>query len=653
MTTDLNKLTVVELRAELKKHGLPQAGKKADLVERLSSAVENGASKDADKETFNQEQSADQQDVPSATSTPQAATEVSIEPAAADDAPSTDGPTSVDVTFPTGGSDAVPTNIEPSNDTVDTQLPSETIATTTITIEQENRAEESVPPVSEVINDAQSRKRRSRTPSVDESVRKRLRPGDPEPRQVDSQMDDVSHAPAQNGAPLGKDEFVELMQEPEERNQELGKPRDDRVQPTAELSDASYAQSKDTTMYDTNTRSDVEMEEKHEARFDAMKPQDIYQDYSAGRMVEDEQPAEADFGADDRPVVPAIHPATSALYIKNFMRPLRTADVKDHIIALATPPSKEPDPGVVVDFYLDPIRTHAFVNLNSVSAASRVRSALHDQVWPDERNRKALWVDFIPPEKVLDWVEIEEAEGGARGKMNRWEVVYEADVDGNMTATLEEGGADTARPPPRAAAPPTGPASTFVPTGPSQPISGIQGAPTGPRGRGGRLPPGLPLQGGLTPQEGFRATRALPSLPYKPASEEVVRRRIDNMRSFYTRDRYRDMGPVEDINRYTFENVDSFVDRGKEVFVGIRPPHRERQMRGGGGGRPGGPRRGGPPPPSFRPRGDRYMGGRDNGRGDSFAPRSRLDGAPLPTYEGRSERRGRNGGQGGYGGYGR
>ncbi len=163
------------------------------------------------------------------------------------------------------------------------------------------------------------------------------------------------------------------------------------------------------------------------------------------------------------------------------------------------------------------------------------------------------------------------------------------------------------------------------------------------------MPPGQPLQGGVTPQEGFKATRALPSLLYRPASEEVVRRRIDNMRSFYTKDRYRDLGPVEDINRYTFENGDSFVDRGKEVFVGIRPPHRERQMRGGGG-RPSGPRRGGPPPPpSFRPRGDRYMGGRDNGRGDGFAPRSRLDGAPLPTYEGRSDRRGRNG----FGGYGR
>ncbi|KAH8912256.1 hypothetical protein BR93DRAFT_69753 [Coniochaeta sp. PMI_546] len=651
MTTDLNKLTVVELRAELKKHGLPQAGKKADLVDRLSSAVENGPAEGTDKETPNQDQPAEQQDPSRAATTPEPAAEVSLEHVSADDGPSTDAPASVNVTFPTEGGDSLASNAEPSNNTVEAQLPAQPIATTTINISQESESRESMPAVTEVINDAQSRKRRSRTPSVDESVRKRLRPDDPEPRQVDSEMDDVSQTPGEPGAALGKDKTFQPEWESHELKQDPVGPKGDSAEPPAKLPDSLSSQTKDTARFDSNTGDDVEVEEKYEARpgLDT-PPRDSYQDYAAGRTVED-GPAEADFSADDRPVVPAIHPATSALYIKNFMRPLRTVDVKDHLIALATPPSKDPNPDVVVDFYLDPIRTHAFVKFNSISAASRVRSALHDQVWPDERNRKALWVDFIPPEKVLDWIDREEADGGGRGKMNRWEVVYEADADGNMTASLEEGGADTARPPPpRAAAPPTGPASTFVPTGPSQPTSGVQGAPTGPRGRGGRMPPGLPLQGGVTPQEGFKATRALPSLLYRPASDEVVRRRIDNMRSFYTKDKYRDMGPVEDINRYTFENVDSFVDRGKEVFVGIRPPHRERQMRGGGGGRPSGPRRGGPPPPSsFRPRGDRYMGGRDNGRGDSFAPRSRLDGAPLPTYEGRPDRRGRNG----YGGYGR
>jgi hypothetical protein len=634
MTADLNKLTVVELRAELKKHGLPQAGKKADLVERLSSAVENGSSEDANQEVANDERAVDEQDPPRATTpTTEPAAEVAQEHVAAQEESIPDAPEPVHVTVPTEGGEAAPTHDEPSNDGVDAPPPPEPVATTTINIPEEIVPGESAPAVSEVVNDVQNRKRRSRTPSVDESVRKRLRPDDPESRRIDLEMDVDSRAPDENGTSLAED----VTAEPKEESSEL---KAEPVQPVAVI---ASPQAKDTAQLDITTRDDMDMEEKHEDQSDYRKPpQDSTRDYSDERMQEDE-PAEADYGADDRPVVPAIHAATSALYIKNFMRPLRTADVKDHLIALATPPSQDPNPDVVIDFYLDPIRTHAFVSFDSISAASRVRSVLHDQVWPDERNRKALWVDFIPADKVLDWIEMEEAEGGGRGKLNRWEVVYEADADGNMTATLEEGGADATRPNTRPAAPPTGPASTFIPTGPSQPAGGIQGAPTGPRGRGGRMPPGYPLQGGVAPQEGFKATRALPSLLYKPQSEDIVRRRIDNMRSSYTKDRYRDMGPVEDINRYTFENVDSFVDRGKEVFVGIRPPHRERQMRAGGGGRPSGPRRGGPPPPSFRPRGDRYMGGRRNGGGDSFAPRSRLDGAPLPTYEGRSDRRGRYG----------
>ncbi|KAJ9161909.1 Apoptotic chromatin condensation inducer in the nucleus [Coniochaeta hoffmannii] len=624
MTADLNKLTVVELRAELKKHGLPQAGKKAELVERLSSAVETGSSEDANNETANDEQAVEAQDPPKKAATP------TPEPVTTQDEPIQDALEPVDITVPVKGAEAAPADREPSNETADASLPTEPaattameqVATTTINISEGNGSSESLPPVAEVINDVQSRKRRSRTPSVDESVRKRLRPDDPEPRRVDRQMD-----ANENGAAFGN--------EPKEALLEV------KDQPVEAGADLPY----DAERRDTNTMEDVRMEEKYESRPDYDKaPHDGTRDYPVERMQEDE-PAAADYGGDDRPVVPAIHPATSALYIKNLMRPLRPLDVKDHLIALATPPSQEPNPDVIVDFYLDHIRTHAFVSFNSVSAASRVRSALHDQVWPDERNRKALWVDFIPADKVVDWIEVEEAEGGGRGKMNRWEVVYEADADGNMTARLEEAGPDTARPNPRpAVAPPTGPTSTLIPTGPTQPAGGVQGAPTGPRGRGGRMPPGYPLQGGVTPQEGFKATRAVPTLLYKPQSEEVARRRIDNMRSHYTKDRHRDMGPVEDINRYTFENVDSFVDRGKEVFVGIRPPHRERQMRAGGGGRPSGPRRGGPPPPSFRPRGDRYIGGRSGGGGgDSFAPRSRLDGAPLPTYDGPSGRRGRFG----------
>ena len=46
------------------------------------------------------------------------------------------------------------------------------------------------------------------------------------------------------------------------------------------------------------------------------------------------------------------------------------------------------------------------------------------------------------------------------------------------------------------------------------------------------------------------------------------------MRSYYTKDRHRDLGREDEINRYTFQNEDSFVDRGKEFFIGIRPRRR-------------------------------------------------------------------------------
>jgi SAP domain-containing ribonucleoprotein len=638
MTADLNKLTVVELRAELKKHGLPQAGKKAELVERLSSAADNGSSNDTNGETTAEvEQSPQTQDAPEvATSTPAATVEASPVSAAVQDEQVPDAPASVAAAVPIEVNQVVPTADRPSNGIVDTPSHPEPVVTTTIQISEGSASSETAPPVAEIISDVQTRKRRSRTPSIDDSVRKRLRPDDPEPRRVDTDTDEAVQVSDDYRDPLDQEHTAEV------RNEPLGL---DGVQDAdAPMANIAVHAHRD----DTKDVDDVVMEDDYKDRSGhGTHPQDSVQTYDTERMQED-GPAEADYAADERPVVPAIHPATSALYIRNLMRPLRPADVKEHLIALATPPSQEPNPDVIVDFFLDHIRTHAFVILNSISAAARVRSALHDRVWPDERNRKALWVDFIPADKVREWIDTEEGEAGGRGQMNRWEVVYESDVDGNMTARLEEAGPDTARPAQRPAAPPTGPASSFIPTGPSQPASGVQGAPTGPRGRGGRMPPGYPLQGGVTPQEGAKTTRALPSLLYRPQSEDVARRRIDNMRSYYTKDMHRDMGPVEDINRYTFENVDAFVDRGKEVFVGIRPPHRERHMRGGAGGGPGrrpplgGPRRGGPPPPSFRPRGDRYIGGR-NGGGDGFGPRSRFDGAPLPTYDGPPARRGRFG----------
>jgi hypothetical protein len=303
----------------------------------------------------------------------------------------------------------------------------------------------------------------------------------------------------------------------------------------------------------------------------------------------------------ERDVAPALHPATSALYIKNFMRPLRPQDVKSYLIELATHPRDPLDADVVVEFFLDQIRTHGFVIFKTTAAASRVRTALHDSVWPNESNRKPLWVDFVPPEKVRDWIDTEQASGGPRSGV-RWEVIYDDGPDGVIEAHLEE--ATSGAGPQPVARPQAGTtmAMDSIPVGPR--ALRDPAIPTGPRpvrpgtGPGPRPPP-------INPGGASKRTSARPVIHYQPVSEDLARRRIENMRSYYTSKRDGDFG--REINRYSFENGTSFVDRGKEVFEGIRPPHRERggmgrerrerrggrRRRGGGGG--------------GRPRSDRYL----------------------------------------------
>ena len=139
---------------------------------------------------------------------------------------------------------------------------------------------------------------------------------------------------------------------------------------------------------------------------------------------------------------------------------------------------------------------------------------------------------------------------------------------------------------------------------------------------------------------------------WKPLSDDLAQRRVQNMRRYYNINaRITEDDKRSDINRYFFESGDAFVDRGKEIFAGIRPPHREREHRRmmreqrqqGGASRLLDPSRRDrnrlPAPQSFRPSGgDRYMGSanrRDSWRDvDSY---SRYDDR---RYNGRPERSG-------------
>lgn len=344
----------------------------------------------------------------------------------------------------------------------------------------------------------------------------------------------------------------------------------------------------------------------------------------------------------DRMISPAIHSATKALYIRNFMRPLNTVALKEYLARLATPPSSQTDLSIISEFHMDVIRTHAFVCFSNVSAASRVRSAIHDTTWPQEKNRQRLWADFIPADKVRDWIQEEKNTTGRRGSTGKnWEVAYEDDGYGSMVAVFREsdprniparqmtrgvnmgvgggmGGMERMGPPPpvsrnnmNANNIPLGPRS-YIPLDPnpyekrndmeSRRPSNFQDRPADTFSR----PAPSPVS-----NKDFMYTATTPRLFYQAVTKEVVNKRLENMDAI-TRQDYRPDEASKENNRYTFEDGDKFVDRGPEIFEGIRPPRGLMRPRGGErGGGGGGKYRG------ERPRRDvdRYATGGGGGRG--------------------------------------
>ncbi len=271
----------------------------------------------------------------------------------------------------------------------------------------------------------------------------------------------------------------------------------------------------------------------------------------------------------DRAVTPAIHPATSALYIGEMARPLQIGSFKDHLVALASPPGSAPDTEIITDFYLDPIRTHCLVGFTNTSAAARVRSGLHNRLWPDDRLRKPLWVDFVPQEKLKKWIEVESEASTTRGQPpKRWEVVYEEEKDG-LKAYLQEAGSNGGAPRPD-------PFLSSIP----EAGRGVHGAPSGPRNLDAK-PRVSQSSSTSKPDNGsgfqalddlFQSTAAKPKLYYLPATNGVVDRRLNTLAAG------RGGGRGDEMRRYTFEE-DTIVDRGPEFGA---------RGRGGYGGRGGG-----------------------------------------------------------------
>lgn len=284
-----------------------------------------------------------------------------------------------------------------------------------------------------------------------------------------------------------------------------------------------------------------------------------------------------DVPMDDADVEPAVHPATAALYIDGLMRPMQPVMLRNHLISLASAPGISPNASVIEEFFLDSIKTHCFVSFTNVTAASRVRSALHGKVWPNESNRKSLWVDFIPGRQIPQWIRTEKDSRDRPGPPVRWEIRYE-DTDDGKTAVLAEAGMN----------------QRSIPS--NRRDSGFNRTPPlGPRGslaQAGRRPSNVPAGPSSRPGQGFKpldelfkSTTAKPKLYYLPVPRRVADKRLDQFDDLLRKGTFPRRGGDE-MRRITFEDEDCFVDGGPEY--GARALQR-RQERGGRGGRYGGP----------------------------------------------------------------
>lgn len=563
-------LKVVDLKAELQSRGLATKGVKADLIKRL---VEADAEATQDQEatgSTNGSVASQADDAPKEEDT--IAQRVSEEKS-----PSIGG----------GGVDAIMTEDVPNAVATESENVAEPKAQDVIAEEpaahQLDTNNTSFLPTSVPAPDAaidlQKRKRRSSTPppSTKRAKQEEERRAEDQEDVVDYESGDLSGSPEkkpQNGtrARHGLEEQGTVEAESHRVAESTAIDAPNAVEARAEYADLAKATVTESSKALSATLSPVQSQGLDVSGEDAFMKRVAIARHSEApsqtsqpsqhphedRTEMDQQPQIESTTVDIGHSSPSAHPPTSALYIRELMRPLRSEMVEEYIIDLVTPQGSQPDSSFIEDFYLDQIRTHAFVKLSSVSAAQRVRTAMHDQVWPNERNRKPLWVDFIPSDSMKEWIDLEES--GARGNAHRWEVVYEQEGD-SVTAVHRVAGSDTksfTKPPP------TGPAAG---SGPGPVYPGIEAAPRGPRGRGG---PSARLNNSNSYQ-----TQANPPLPYQPLSEDIAQRRVENMRSFYSSTPPYDLG--KDYHRYTFESSDSFVDRGTEVFIGIRPPHREKE----------------------------------------------------------------------------
>lgn len=601
--TDWNKLKVVDLRAELKNRGLAQTGLKPALVARLA-AAENGEGSESEATVQDDTQKlASSATSPDTISPTQPPSDLGSRPLL---------PQTPSAPLPQTADEAQ----GPVTDPVDTSAAAErqtralaSEPTNTIDSSREDEHHSELPSVEplELLADRQKRKRRSQSPPITalDASRKRLRQdseADIGEGEVVTTSADSAWVEKHNAVDAGEVNAASKEVALDGKGVEPGPTIIDVAKEEIVVEDVPTKQegASSEILEDSPSRP---RDSRFKGLFSTPQVPAMAPNMEQSKSRDSyEEPADIE---PDRIVSPAIHPATAALYIRDFMRPLNPTQLQNHLATLATPPGRDVDPDIIVDFYLDPIRTHAFISFTNVSAASRVRSALHGCIWPEERTRKALWVDFIPLEKVQDWINKEEStKPGGRSAAKKWEIVYETDEDRHVTAYLQEVGNVPVAPP--SIQQPSMPVLSSSPVAPPK-------APTGPRASHNSAP--MPVTNMKALDELFKSTESKPRLYWLPVDKSLANKRLDSMDDSTSKAYVRGTGG--EINRYTFEDGDILVDRGPEIFPGIRPPGGHRGgPRGGfrrGSGRGGYQGRGGGPERPY----DSYRGGRFDNRRDS------------------------------------
>ncbi|KAK5089844.1 hypothetical protein LTR05_000011 [Lithohypha guttulata] len=310
---------------------------------------------------------------------------------------------------------------------------------------------------------------------------------------------------------------------------------------------------------------------------------------------------------EDSTVQPAMHLATRSLYMKNFKRPYPIADLKPHIeeIARGSPNSTSTESPIQL-FHLNNLRSQAFVRFSSISVASRVRSVMHGKKFPDDDHpREPIWVDFVPDEKVEQWIEMETGGSRERGRNSsiKMEVVYNQNEDGSVEAVFEGTNSHTSfsqnsskkesinqrqasysTASPRSSAVASGihhDRAAMVPRSPDDHRRASMREPLSPHGARKPSDRGIGFAG---LDDIFSSTTTKPKLYYKLPSPKVVDARLDRVADLYSD---RGVSGAPGMKRYTFEKAgekEIWVDNGPEFGHGKRGQDRLLGVSGRGRG---------------------------------------------------------------------